>query len=230
MFGGLDVPDCLLIREHAVDLLRTYLARDADGYLYSGAAFDTYPGPNKPNEITDSDLIAVAMLRIRATGHEALSITQYHADKISGLLAQIPPQARIEDGAAGPLLDDKGPAWELWLLLSRVKDRTRREKFGAVAAGKLLARKRPDLIPIADSYTMAVFGRRHPRIDLTWWDHVRDAARDLEPNAGGLTLWQYLSDLRSETGARHLPVLRVLDILAWMHVKQHGTGRCLAVG
>lgn len=226
MFGGLDVPDCLLVRGHAVDLLHTYLARDANGFHYSGAAFDTYPGAHAPDSITDSDLVALAMLGIEATGHEALTITQYHSGEIHRLLRSIPTHVAIQDDAAGALLDREGAAWELWTLLRHVKDRTKGEKFGPVAAGKLLARKRPDLIPIGDGHTKAVFKRKDPATDVSWWDDIRSAFRDPQPEAGGMTLRQYLTNLRSEPGARHLPVLRVLDILAWMHMEKHKTGRC----
>lgn len=225
-FGGLDVPDCLLAREHATDLLSTYLGHDERGHLYSGAAFDTYPGPNAPNSITDSDLVALAMLRIRVTGHEALNITQYHREEIHRLLSLIPTNVAIEDDAAGPLLGPKEPVWKLWELLRDVKDRTKRERLGAVAAGKLLALKRPNLIPIADSSTKAVFKRPYPSADVSWWDDVRDAARDPKPVVEGMTLWQYLGDLRAVPGAGHLPVLRVLDILAWMHVEKCKTPSC----
>lgn len=43
MFGGLDVPGCLLDHAHASGLLTAYLERGETGPLYSGAAFDTYP-------------------------------------------------------------------------------------------------------------------------------------------------------------------------------------------
>jgi hypothetical protein len=41
MFGGLRVPDELLAREYALDLLDRYFRHDEGGCVYSGAAFDT---------------------------------------------------------------------------------------------------------------------------------------------------------------------------------------------
>lgn len=41
-----------------------------------------------------------------------------------------------------------------------------------------------------------------------------------------MPLWQYLSGLRGETGTQYLPVLRVLDILAWMHMMKYKIGCC----
>ena len=40
--------------------------------------------------MTDSDLIALSMLGIRVTGHEALAITRYHGQDIRELMGRIP--------------------------------------------------------------------------------------------------------------------------------------------
>lgn len=39
-------------------------------------------------------------------------------------------------------------------------------------------------------------------------------------NAGnfGTTFWQYLDSLKAEIHATHLPMLRALDVLAWMWI------------
>jgi uncharacterized protein DUF6308 len=95
----------------------------------------------------------------------------------------------------------------------------------AVAAGKLLARKRPHLIPIEDSRIAAVFSRKSPDRDERWWDDVRSAALDPRPAASGTTLWRYLASLRDQTGQDHLPVLRVLDIIGWMHAHRDPAAR-----
>jgi hypothetical protein len=82
-----------------------------------------------------------------------------------------------------------------------------------VAASKLLARKRPDLIPIEDSQIARVFRRKAPDRDEHWWDDVRTAALDTHLTANGTTLWASLALLRDKASAAHLPILRVLDIL-----------------
>lgn len=180
-FGDLEFPDELLGRQYALTLLAEYFRQDAEGYVYSGAAFDTYPGAaasGQPracraenrvavNAVTDSDLVALSLLSIRVTGYQALIVTGRLAGRIHDLLAQIPPDARIEDEDAGKLLARGGPAWELWELLRDVKDRRTSKRLGPVAAGKLLARKRRGLIPIADRYTSRAFSRRAPGLDVT---------------------------------------------------------------
>ena len=230
-FGDLEFPDELLDRQYALKLHGEYFERDAEGYVYSGAAFDTYAyaaGSEQQgttaaeitvavNAVTDSDLIALSLLGIRVTGYQALSITGPLAGMIRKLLAQIPPQARIEDEDAGELLARGGPAWELWELLRDVTDRKTNKRLGPVAAGKLLARKRPDLIPISDSRTSLTFSRQAPALDGRWWDDVRSAALDPRRAVNGMTLWEYLADLAVAVNVTRLPVLRVLDILGWMH-------------
>jgi hypothetical protein len=191
-FGGLKVPDALLDEQYARGLLLSYFQQDDAGYIYSGALFDTYPAvpasgitrSGAADEITDSDLIALSLLGIRVTGYEALIISDLHED-IRAQLARIPADARIEDAASAGLLTRDGPAWALWTLLREIKDRTKEARFGGVAAGKLLARKRPDLIPIEDSRIAAVFSRKPPDRDERWWGDVRSAALDPRPVESG---------------------------------------------
>jgi Family of unknown function (DUF6308) len=227
-FGRLQLPDVLLNEEYAQGLIHDYFRRDSAGYMYSGAMFDTYPadpasgiaassGP--ADKITDSDLVALSLLGIRVTGYQALIITQDRQKEIAALLAGIPPDAHIEGEASETLLAPECSAWKLWEILRGIKDRTKESRFGAVAAGKLLARKRPNLIPIEDSLIAAVFSRKSPDQDEHWWDDMRSAALDPSPAANGSTLWCYLARLRDQTGQDHLPVLRVLDIIGWMHAR-----------
>jgi hypothetical protein len=183
-----------LAEDYARGLLRDYFQTDCTGYVYSGAVFDTYPAApasgliapiGTADQITDSDLVALSMLGIRITGYEALIIMQDRRNDIEALLADIPPDAHIEEDASAALLAPCGPAWTLWELLREIKDRTKEARFGAVAAGKLLARKRPSLIPIEDSRIAGVFSRTSPDRDKQWWDDVRSAALDSQPVAAG---------------------------------------------
>lgn len=188
MFGRLDVPGQLLDPTHARHLLGEYLSRDKSGLLYSGAAFDLYPDPLLPGSayvITDSDLVAVALLGTRTTGHEALAITRDRVGEIRRLLEEIPAHASIEGTDADRLLHPDGPAWQLWTLLRDIRDRTKDAALGPVAAGKLLARKRPGLIPISDSRTAKSFARPNPGADRHWWADVRSAALDPSKSADG---------------------------------------------
>ena len=65
-------------------------------------------------------------------------------------------------------------------LLRGVRDRTKDARLGAVAAGKLLARKRPALVPIEDSAIAEAFRRKAPDRDEGWRDDVRTAMQETE--------------------------------------------------
>jgi hypothetical protein len=217
-FGWLRVPDDLVDEACGLQLLRDYFSQDRDGYVYCGALFNSYPAepwagtapPGAPDDITDSDLIALSMLGIRVRGYEVLIITRDQRDMIRGLLADIPPDARIDDEGSAGLLGRGGAAWTLREILRGVKDRTREARFGAVAAGKLLARKRPALIPIEDSKIAVVFSRKPPDRDESWWDDVRSAALDPREAASGTTLWRYLARLQDQAGLDHVPVRPIM--------------------
>jgi hypothetical protein len=227
--GGLQIPDELLVRTYALELLRKYFRRDEHGYVYSGAVFDTYPTDpacgardvaDTANQVNDSDLVALSLLGIHVTGYAALAITQYHAPRIRELLSAIPADARIETKDSEALLARGAPAWRLWELLRDIQVRASDSRFGAVAAGKLLARKRPGLIPIEDSKVACVFGRPAPDRDERWWDDVRTAMLDRHVTANGTTFLEYLDSFRDAAGLGHLPLLRVLDIIGWMHATE----------
>jgi hypothetical protein len=116
---------------------------------------------------------------------------------------------KLADDRADGLITRGGPAWELWELLRGIKPRPQDKKhLGPVAAGKLLARKRPQLIPVYDSHVKKVLGR--PRNDQTWW---RDLRCQLTKDAA---LVSELQRVRIRAGAGHLSLLRTFDIMCWM--------------
>jgi Family of unknown function (DUF6308) len=79
---------------------------------------------------------------------------------------------------------------------------------GPITAGKLLARKRPHLIPVYDNRVRDVLGR--PRPDNSWW---RDLWCQL---VNDQSLAAHLRAVRSRAGADHMSLLRVFDVMCWM--------------
>jgi hypothetical protein len=67
---------------------------------------------------------------------------------------------KLADDGADELID---MARKLWQLLHDIKTQLHRDRLGPVAAGKLLARKRPHLIPVYDSYVEEIPGRTRTR-------------------------------------------------------------------
>ncbi|MEU1321120.1 DUF6308 family protein [Streptomyces tibetensis] len=81
---------------------------------------------------------------------------------------------------------------------------------GPVVAGKLLARKRPHLIPIYDIRIKQLFER--PKVDHSFWAALSAALR---VNNGALH--DQLIHLRGKAGiGEDIGVLRVFDVIAWM--------------
>lgn len=213
---GIEIPEVLLDEDYAVRLVREYLEKDSDGrFRYSGAYFERLGGggdrPEVAYQVTAEDLLAVSMLSVRVIRYYALDVLVCQAREISGLLVQLPVDVTLADAKADRLIADGGPASKLWTLLREIKPPLERSRLGPVAAGKLLARKRPQLIPVYDSYVKKVLAR--PRDDQSWWSDLRcQLTKDT----------QLVSELeavraRAGAGAAHLSLLRVFDIMCWMH-------------
>jgi hypothetical protein len=211
----IEIPDELRDEEVAVRLVKAYFAEDpATGRArYSGSCFERLGGggdrPEVAYQITAEDLLAVSMLSVSVVRYYALHVLDYRGREISGLLSQIPLDVTLADDEAERLIAQGGPAWELWELLHGIKPRPQdRNRLGPVAAGKLLARKRPHLIPVYDSHVKKVLGR--PRDDQMWW---RDLRCQLTKDGA---LVRELGTVRIRAGAGHLSLLRTFDIMCWM--------------
>ena len=170
--------------------------------------------------VTDSDLIALSMLGIRVTGYEALIITRYRSQEIENLLGSIPAQARIDDEASGALLTRDGPAWMLWKLLYEIKDRTKDARFGASPPTSCLPASVQALSLSKTAGLPPCLAEPHLTATRAGGRDVRTAALDSKLTADGTTFFRgYLAGLRSKAGVDDLPILRVLDIIGWMHAR-----------
>lgn len=102
------------------------------------------------------DLYAVEALNVQipfAVGKELLD-GQLGRD-ISAHLREIPTDAELGIRTARELVADGGHPDQAWQLLN---NRNKKTGIGWVIAGKLLARKRPKLIPVYDSIVSCQFG------------------------------------------------------------------------
>lgn len=212
----IEVPDLLLDENYAVRLVEECLKKDGDGrYRYSGAYFERLGGggdrPEVAYQVTAEDLLAVSMLSVRVIRYYALDVLVYQAREVSSLLAQIPVDVTLADAGADKLIAGSGPASGLWTLLHDIKPPLEKSRLGPVAAGKLLARKRPQLIPVYDSYVEKALSRT--RVHGTFWRDLRcQLTKDTK-------LISELEAVRTRVGeaAAHLSLLRAFDIMCWMH-------------
>jgi hypothetical protein len=214
---AIDIPSRLRDEDFATCLVKRYLAPDsATGQArYSGAYFEQIGGggdrPGAAYQFTAEDLLAVTMLSVRIEGYHALHVLDYQARELSSLLTQIPPDISLQDPEAKALIAEDGPAWKLWDAICDIEPRPEDHRIGPVTAGKLLARKRPHLIPVYDSRIKKVLKR--PRTDNSWWHDLRDLLRQLQA-------------VRARAGAGHMSLLRVFDVMCWMFSWEGEAGPC----
>ena len=192
-------------------------AKLLDSYLKnrSGRYFELFrPHEKKPNEITPSDLLAVTQLSMKIGGYqngdsipESAVIKLFDTKcqkKISISLAKIKTTWRLETISPKDLEIFNNEIDKLWPIL--------RDEVGLkrVATYKLMARKRPHLCPIRDSFAEKVLG--HQKNWYTSW------YRAFQPEIGVVAELQTLR--KNCLAARHLSLLRVADIIIWERQKR----------
>lgn len=209
----------------AVEHIRTYFGQLPNGRpKYTGSRFETLGGGgdrNEPNRITATDLIAVSMLSVYVPAQAAIGILDDLGDEIESLLARMPVEAHLEDlhdTDFGAFFERDAPASALWSLLRQREDTW---GIGPTTASKILARKRPHLVPIYDSVIADQVGI--PNADDQWkiWFEAFQGV-------AGKVFADHLRSIRKDSGQDHLSLLRVLDIVLWMEGKSKKLARASA--
>jgi hypothetical protein len=194
----------------AIAQLREYYEPAAEhraGVVHIGCRFDTWAGggarPEVADIITADDVIAVSLLGVAVPGRTAILLLDQQAEQYSALLAEIGPDrdlAEVPD-------DEIRPDWPAW----RAHDVLRAlDGLDWVGAAKLLARKRPRLIPAYDRAVRAALGGEH-----YFWEPLRGSLR-----ADGAALHHRLLAIRDQAGVgTEISAIRVFDIIAWMDAR-----------
>lgn len=182
----------------------------------TGTRFDDWGGggdsSSNVNRIVADDLVAVSFLSVDIRGRAAIGLLETYADEVSGLLETIPADMDLWDADIDGLNSPDSPASELWALLRGWKYGS--WHVGPTRASKIMARKRPRLIPIFDSVVRPVMGLKDSGGSWTAW-HA--ALTD------GSGLPERLEQIRREADApQSISALRVMDIILWMYGKDQG--------
>jgi hypothetical protein len=184
---------------------------------YTGARFDTLDGGGDrhdvSNVITPSDLLAVACLDVAVPTSVALELIEGPLGwDIETYLRDIPTNVALGEANADELVAPKSAADRAWWLLEGA------DNVGWVIAGKVLARKRPHLVPVWDNVVKCAFGR--PRENAWLWLDER-----LRQSSG---LREELDRLHKAAGLpKSVSRLRVLDVVIWMrHRCEHLRSSC----
>ena len=189
--------------EPAAKLVARYFDTTGSRPPYSGAFFERLDGggdrPDVRNRITGADIVAVSMLSVDIPAGTILEMHE-HAAQITGLLESIPTDLDLVDATAMELAVG-GPAWQLWELLDSIKG------IKWVTANKILARKRPQLLPVYDNVVRELL--REPE---NFWESLRVALQ-----ADGGALHQRLLAIRDSAAVgSDISPLRVFDVTCWM--------------
>lgn len=189
------------LRQRLVDVLQPPAEQLLEDYYdpdgpFAGASFDTL-GTNDPDRVGSDDLLAVSMLDIRIRPRALRRLLGPDQEQVAERLAALPTDVDLWNATQDHhgAVDDA----DRWL---RGLD-----GFGPVAASKLLARKRPRLVPVVDSVVLDML--EQPRDAYTATRH-------------GLAHWlndphlqQRLHDLAAQLANPAL-ALRVLDVVLWV--------------
>jgi hypothetical protein len=192
-------------REQAVAHLRRYFGQVTAKTGWSGSRFERFAGggdrPEVADHFTAEDLVAVSLLSVNVPPLGALQILETRADELSDLLARVPRSLELVD------VDEIPADWAPNVLWSALRDVP---GVGWVTAGKLMARKRPHLVPVYDSVVQAAATPTG-----SFWDALRTALRVDER-----ALHRHLLSLRDEAEiGDDISVLRVFDVVVWMHYR-----------
>jgi len=186
---------------NAIGSITLYLTPGA----YTGAHFERLVSSD-PYVIDADDLVAVTMLGVSVPASASIRILGAERTGISRLLRMIPPHMTISDPDSKQLLSKSGPVWDLWDVLKPLHG------LGRTITSKLLAAKRPALVPIFDTHVSSALRLDKVNDWKLWGNFMRSpASREAIANLRG--------NISAETVVG-LSDLRLLDIAIWM--RTHG--------
>lgn len=199
--------------DRAVRQIAKYYSRRDDGSaLYTGARYDTFdPTGGRAAQVdrfTPDDIVAISFLSVRVRPSSIDTLLYGRAEEINGVLEEVGHEPFWE---AGPPSSGT-PQWRLEDSLRSIAD------IGMTKASKLMARKRPELIPIYDSVVAKVLEVEKPFWGPMYELFANDSFRD--------RLASIRDTVRQEDPETLMPadltLLRVFDVVTWMDGRSAG--------
>lgn len=180
------------------------IATDFDRYFtsFTGRWFEHFGAVGDPNRFEASDLVAVEALSVQVPPEAAAKLLITEPDRFNSLLRRMPRSVDIWDASRETLQD--GPATELHTMLRTLPG------VDWVIAGKLLAAKRPRLIPVLDNKVRDLIQPPTSRFWISMWDELSDESRRA-------TVAQVCADAPADVS-----LLRRIDVALWMAATQRG--------
>jgi hypothetical protein len=189
------------LRQAAVINVGRYFNTD----LYPGGRFERLDGggdrPEVQHQFTASDLTAVRCLGTDIKPVSAIALLETHAGRLSALLRRIPHMPLYE----APLSEINASSSAGTLASMLIGDDF--PHLGRMTATKLLARKRPHLLPVYDIVVGRMLGKPQNITHClhSWFHSDPERAKSL-------------ASMRDEIpGVADISLLRVLDAAIWTH-------------
>ena len=208
--------------------------------LFSGSAFDLASTQPSPDEFSVEDLLRLSLLSVPIRSEVARDLKFGYFDEplpdpqdpaldglsLNQLLAGVNSEVRFEDlqsdqeidrflGRTGKWTqiesDDDIPAIALWRAL-RDTSKARSWNMGDTRISKLIAAKRPKLVPIYDKFIGQSFGRKNAN---DHWADLRDLFAPAAPGPGRNKLVEELEQITIDLEL-DISSLRCLDVILWM--------------
>lgn len=159
--------------ERAVTVLRTFFVDSETTRSFAGSRFESLCGGGDrveaANRVVADDLVALSMLSVNVAALELLEGDK--GRQLADLLAEVPANLDLGAPGAAEALKEGSSAWRAYELIRR-----RGEKgiagIGWVTASKLLARKRPRLVPVYDRVVWGAIGK-----PTSVWNYFNTASR-----------------------------------------------------
>ncbi|MCO4261515.1 DUF6308 family protein [Pseudarthrobacter sp. MDT3-26] len=200
-----------LLRAYYNDLFASEMPR-------TGSRFDSWAGGGDAagvaNRVVSDDPVAVSLLSVKIPARAAVGILETHGPEITDHLKQLPLNVDLADLTPDEFdkyLGTGSPGMCLWHVLRATT--TGRWGIGETKASKIMARKRPQLIPIYDSIVGPLMGL--PKNSVGQWKKWHTALID------GTGLTHRLQEIRRLSGISDpISDIRVMDIVLWMYRKE----------
>lgn len=200
-----------IVGSEGVDHLTAYFTPGAS----TGQWFETFTGGGHRAEtrdrITAEDLYAVEALSVQVPFPVGRDLIEGQLGRdVGSHLREIPTDVELGGHGGAELVTDNSHASQAWHLLNNRNEKT---GIGWVIAGKILARKRPKLLPVYDTVVRCQFGAPQQV-----WAKLHGR---LAENDGALRT--VLTAARTTAGVDdRVSVLRALDVILWRrHVAEH---------
>ncbi len=164
---------------------------------FAAATFETL-GDNDPYRVRPDDLLAITLLDVSASPLGVRQILGAQAKDLAEALSRVPVGVPLWEATDANLSD----AEAVWALLRSINS------INSVIAGKLLARKRPALIPVIDKWVIKALAAPGGR----YWAPMRDALTDADRRGR-------IEALRGDVPLS-VSTLRLLDVVIWMQFSE----------